>query len=281
MNTTHSGPNESQARLWNGAAGDAWVHAREIMDGMYQAFSDRLVEAVVRRSARRVLDVGCGTGGTTLDIQRRIQPAGLCTGVDISHPMLEVAQRRAAAAGLQAHFVAADAQVHDFAPGNFDMIVSRFGVMFFDSPVDAFTNLHRAATSDASMQLAVWRSAADNPFMTAAERAAAPLLPAMPTRSPDGPGQFAFADPHRTQCMLEESGWKQIRIAPLDIECAFPANLLDYYLTRLGPVGVALRDADDAIRAEVTAAVRGAMTPYVKGEQVCYNAACWLISAEA
>jgi SAM-dependent methyltransferase len=281
MNTAHTRPNEFQTRLWNGAAGDAWVDAQEMLDGMYQPFNDRLVEAVVRRSARRVLDVGCGTGSTTRDIQRRLEPAGLCTGIDISHPMLELAQNRSAAEGLKARFVAADAQVHDFMPGSFDMIVSRFGVMFFDKPVSAFANLRRAAMSDASLLLAVWRSAADNPFMTAAEHAAASLLPAMPTRSLDGPGQFAFADPGRTQRMLEDSGWRQIQVSPLDVDCAFPAEALDYYLTRLGPVGVALRDADDATRGKVITAVHRAMAPYIKGDQVRYNAACWLVSAVA
>lgn len=281
MSTTQARPNESQVQLWNGAAGDTWVDAQEMLDSMYQPFNDRLVQEVVRRSARRVLDLGCGTGSTTLDIARHLAEGGRCTGVDISRPMLELARRRAVAEGLEADFVMADAQVHDFAPGSVDMIVSRFGAMFFDNPVSAFANLRRAATDNASMALAVWRSAADNPFMTVAERAAARLLPAMPVRSLDGPGQFAFADPERTRRMLEDGGWRHVQFAPLDVECAFPAQALDYYLAKLGPVGVALRDADDAARGKVIAAVRGAMLPYVSGDQVIYNAACWLISASA
>jgi SAM-dependent methyltransferase len=280
-NRTQTPGNELQTQLWNGAAGEAWVDAQEMLDHMYQPFNDRLVAAVSARSAQQVLDLGCGTGSTTLDIARRLGSSGRCTGIDISRPMLALARQRAAQEHLEAEFVRGDAQVHAFRAGSFDMIVSRFGAMFFDNPVGAFTNLRRAVTDDADILLAVWRTAAENPFMTAAERAAAPLLPAMPERSLDGPGQFAFADPHRTQRLLENAGWRKVNISPLDVECAFPANALDYYLTRLGPVGVTLRDADAPTRTRVLAAVRAAMAPYVHGEEVRYTAACWMVSAAA
>ncbi len=273
--------NEFQVTLWNGAAGNAWVDAQEMLDRMYRPFNERLVAAVMARSARRVLDLGCGTGGTTLDVARRLGSAGHCTGIDISRPMLDLARRRAAAERADVKFVLGDAQVHGFEPGSFDMIVSRFGAMFFDDPVGAFANLRRAVTAEAGMSLAVWRGAAENPFMTAAETAARPLLPAMPARSLDGPGQFGFADPGRTQRLLEDGGWREVHFEPLDVECAFPASALDYSLTRLGPVGVALTDADEPTRSRVVAAVRGAMAPYLEGEEVRYNAACWLIGARA
>lgn len=274
-------PNEFQIGLWNGAAGAAWVDAREMLDRMYQPFNDRLVAAVTARGARRVLDLGCGTGSTTLDVARRLGDAGRCTGIDISRPMLELARRRAAEQGLAAEFIEADAQVREFAPASFDMIVSRFGAMFFDNPVSAFANLRRAVTDEAGMSLAAWRSAEENPFMTAAEFAARPLLPALPSRNLDGPGQFAFADPARTQRLLEDSGWSRISIEPLDVICAFPVSVLDYYLTRLGPVGVALKDADEPTRAKVVAAVRAAMAPYIQSNEVRYNAACWFLTAQA
>jgi SAM-dependent methyltransferase len=276
---TPTSSNEAQVQLWNGAAGEAWVDAQELLDRMYQPFNDRLVTAVIERSAHRVLDLGCGTGSTTLDIARRLGQGGHCTGIDISRPMLELARRRAAQEHRNVEFIQGDAQVHAFHAKQYDMIVSRFGAMFFDNPISAFENLRRAATDDAGLSLAVWRSAAENPFMTVAERATAPLLPTMASRSLDGPGQFAFADPQRTQRLLEDSGWRRVHITPLDVQCAFPASALDYYLTRLGPVGVALRNADEATRGKVIAAARSAMAPYMDGEWVRYTAACWLVSA--
>ena len=108
--------------------------------------------------------------------------------------MIAVARARAAEEGSAATFISADAETHRFEPPTFDTIVSRFGVMFFGDPVRAFTNLRLAASKDAALTCIVWRSAAENPFMTTAERAAAPLLPDIPPRRTDGPGQFAWAD---------------------------------------------------------------------------------------
>ena len=145
----------------------------------------------------RVLDVGCGTGSTTLAVARRLGAKGRCIGIDISEPMIAAARARAEREGTPASFIRADAQTHAFEPASFDMIISRFGVMFFDDSVRAFANLRRAAKQTPSLRFIAWRSAAENPFMTTAERAAAPLLPNLPARRPDAPGQFAFADRDR------------------------------------------------------------------------------------
>src|SRR5690349_15766118 len=131
MGGTHQIRDE-QATLWNGPAGRAWVDAQEPLDQMFQPFEDLLVAAIAAGSGGRVLDVGCGTGSTTLAVARRLGPTGRCKGIDISEPMLAAARARAAREGVPASFIRADAQVHAFAPASFDMIISRFGVMFFE-----------------------------------------------------------------------------------------------------------------------------------------------------
>jgi hypothetical protein len=153
--------------------------------------------------------------------------------------------------------------------------------MFFDDPVGAFGNLRRAMRPGGSLHVIAWRSAADNPFMTAAERTAAPLLPELPPRQVDGPGQFAFGDASRVRQILEESGWTEISIRPLDVECTFPASSLERYITRLGQVGLILESADQTTRARVTDALRAAFAPYVNGDAVRFTAACWSIGARA
>jgi len=228
-----------------------------------------------------VLDIGCGTGSTTLAIARVLGPAGHCTGVDISEPMLALATARAAREGSPARFVRANPQHHSFEPGSADLIVSRFGVMFFDDPVRAFANLRHAATGEGALRFIAWRSAAENPFMTTAERAAAPLLPALPPRLPDAPGQFAFASAERVRAILEQSGWSRIDIRPLDVACAMPEAELRRYITRLGPVAVVLPDVDEQTRDTAVAAVRAAFDPYVHGAEVRFTAACWWASATA
>ncbi|MRG97120.1 class I SAM-dependent methyltransferase [Polyangium spumosum] len=271
--------NDEQTTLWNGPAGHAWVEAQALLDEMFRPFEDLLVEAAAAGPGGHVLDVGCGTGSTTLAVARRLGAKGRGVGVDLSEPMLEAARARAEREGSPVTFLRADAQTHTFEPASFDVILSRFGVMFFADPVEAFTNLRRAARDGAALRFVAWRSAAENPFMTTAERAAAPLLPNMPVRRPDAPGQFAFADRSRVQAILEESGWAEIDIRPIDITCTLPERELDRYMTRLGPLGLILQKVDERTRAQVVETVRAAFDPYVHGDEVRYTAACWSIGA--
>jgi ubiquinone/menaquinone biosynthesis C-methylase UbiE len=274
-------PNAEQIALWNDTAGRAWVETQETLDAVLEPFEDLLVEAVTKRQAQRVLDIGCGTGSTTLAVARQLGRNGVAVGVDISEPMIALAKRRAEAESSPARFIRADAQTHAFEPASFDMIVSRFGVMFFDDSVRAFTNLRRATTRGGELKAIVWRSAADNPFMTAAERAAAPFLPQMPARKPDEPGQFAFADRNRVYSILEKSGWTDIRIERLDVACALPEHELNDYISRLGPLGRVLQQLDEQERARIIEAVRAAFDPYVHGSEVRFTAACWMLGARA
>jgi SAM-dependent methyltransferase len=240
-----------------------------------------LVAAAVASRGNRVLDVGCGTGATTLAVARALGPRGRSTGLDISAPMLTLARERARSERVAAEFVHADAQTHAFAPASVDTIVSRFGVMFFDDSVAAFTNLRRAATRDATLWFAAWRSAAENPFMTAAERAAAPFLPNLPPREPNAPGQFAFADRDRVERLLAASGWNEIDIRPIDVTCTLPRADLERYVTRIGPVGRALQELATDARAQLMDRVRAAFDPYVHGDEVRFGTACWIATARA
>ncbi|ASI68626.1 SAM-dependent methyltransferase [Diaphorobacter nitroreducens] len=280
MDVTHQAADE-QAALWNGPGGRAWVEAQNTLDQMFKPFEDLLAAVVSPPSGGRVLDVGCGTGSTTLAVARRLGGRGHCTGVDISEPMITAARERAEREAAPASFILADAQTHAFDPAGFDTIISRFGVMFFADSVRAFANLRRAARDGAELHFVAWRSAAENPFMTTAERAAAPLLPNLPARRPDAPGQFAFADRQRIHRILEDSGWAGIDIQPIDVACTLPEKYLVSYLSRLGPVGRILHEADERIRGQVVKTVRAAFDSYVRGAEVRFTTACWVVSAHA
>ncbi len=270
-----------QAVLWNGIAGHNWVEARSLLDRMLKPLEDLLVDAAIAGPASRVLDVGCGTGGTTLAVARRLGGQARCIGIDISDPMIAAARADAEREGASASFLCADAEVHGFERASFDCILSRFGVMFFDDFVRAFANLRRAARGDALLRFIVWRSPEENPFMTTAERAAAPLLPDLPARRPDAPGQFALADAERVHGILETSGWAEIDIQPIDAACTLPEPDLTRYLTRLGPVGRALHEVDAQTQARVAEVVRAAFNPFVHGTEVRFTAACWMVGARA
>jgi len=269
-----------QNALWNGAAGRAWVESQELLDQILRPFEDLLVDRISAETSR-VLDVGCGTGSTTLAVARRLGQHGCCTGIDISEPMIVAARARAKREDLPLTFVVADAQTHAFERASFDTIVSRFGVMFFDDPVEAFANLRRAAAEGARLWFVAWRSAAENPFMTTAERVAAPLLPNLPARRPDEPGQFAFGDGDRVRRILEASGWSEIEVQPIDVPCTMPEGALTSYVTRFGPVGRVFPELDDRVRAQFIENVRVALVPYVHGSEVRFISACWSVDARA
>ncbi len=270
-----------QSEIWNGAGGEAWVAAQSLLDRAFGPFERMLAEVVPETSARCVLDVGCGTGATTTAAARRLGATGDCLGIDISGAMIEAARARAAREGVPARFICADAQTYAFEPESVDVIISRFGIMFFDDPAAAFTNLRRAASPGTTLCCIAWRAPAENPFMTTAERVAEPLLPGVSRRVPNEPGQFAFADRARVQDILKRSGWQEVDVAPIDVSCAFPASELELYLSRLGPVGRALQGADEATRARVIETVRSAFEPYTSGAEVRFTAACWTLRARA
>lgn len=117
--------------------------------------------------------------------------------------------------------------------------------------------------------------------MTAAERAAAPFLPNIPARTPDAPGQFAFADRSRVYRILAESGWVEIDIKLIDVACSLPEKDLVRYVTWVGPVGRMLQEADERTRRQVIETVRAAFDPFVHGTEVRFTAACWMVGARA
>lgn len=269
-----------QSVLWNGVAGQAWVEHQVLLDRMFKSLEEVLTAAVWTVGPHSLLDVGCGTGATTLAAARLRRQHTEAVGIDVSAPMVAAAIARAKAEDSSAQFICADAQDFAFEPSVFDMIISRLGVMFFADPIAAFANLRRAATDDAQLRLIAWRSANENPFMTTAEQAAAPLLPVIPPRAA-GPGQFAFADADFVETTLCRSGWRSTGTKPIDLECSFAASDLTRYFTRVGPLGRVLGEADDHTRVAVIEAVRTAFQPYVDGDEIRFNAALWMIAAQA
>jgi SAM-dependent methyltransferase len=280
MDTGRTNGNE-QSALWNGTAGRAWVETQDLLDHMFKPVQDKLVDAVSANNPRWLLDVGCGTGDTTLAASQRLGTQGHAVGIDISEQMIALARLRATREGLPTTFICDDAGRHGFRPAYFDMIISRFGVMFFDDAVEAFKVLRQATRKNGALHFYAWRSAAENPFMTTAERAANALQMAMPARRPDEPGQFAFGRKSRVAGILQESGWSAIDIEPVDFTCTFPEEDLVRYISWMGPLGGVLQKLDADERLVVVERVRAAFDPFVDGDEVRFIAACWKVSARA
>lgn len=271
--------NSEQSRRWNDRAGRAWAELSEMLDRLLEPFVPLLLEEIEPAAGGRILDVGCGAGALTIAAARRGAEA---LGVDISAPLIEAARARADRLGVAgASFVRGDAQTHRFDEKSFDALISRFGVMFFADPVAAFRNLRSAVRPGAKLACLAWRSAAENDFMTAAERSAADLLPQLPGRVENGPGQFGFADPDAVRAILAEGGWRSVAIRPVDVECSLPEDDLRLYARRMGPVADLLPTLDQTRRSEVERRLDAAFLPYVQGGEGRFTAACWLVTAQA
>lgn len=273
--------NDEQATYWNGPGGQAWVEMQTVLDQVMAPFADLLIRDTPIGSVDRVLDIGCGAGATTLAATPLLRPNGRAIGVDISAPLIALAQSRAESDKLPASFICADAATYAFEPAAFDLLISRFGVMFFEDSIAAFANLRKAARPNATLRVAVWRGPEENPFMTTAERAARPYLPDIPDRKPNAPGQFAFADRRRTESILRDAGWSAIDIRAVDVDCSLPESALTRYLTKLGPLGRVLQDVEERKRIEIIESVRAAFDSFVFGATVRFQAACWIVSARA
>jgi SAM-dependent methyltransferase len=286
MSIDAASANADQATYWNGPGGQAWASQHETVDPLIRPIGRAAADRLGDLTGLRVLDVGCGCGETTLELAERVGASGSVHGVDISATLLGVAEAAARAAGARhARFQNADAQTEAFEGAPFDAAFSRFGVMFFADPSAAFANIRRAMRPGARLAFACWRAMEKNPFIALPLMAAAPLLPPSPAAPPDGPGPFAFADRDRVARILDEGGFGGVEIDPLDLLLgAEPLEERVDSALRIGPLAGALRaaNADEALMARVTEAVRRALAPHEGADGlVKLPAAAWIVTARA
>ena len=182
--------NAKESAFWNGPAGRRWVNRQETWDVVLAPISAATIERAGVRPGERIVDIGCGCGATTIELGRLVGPAGRVLGLDISAPMLARAIDRLPP-GLPVGFVQADAMTHPFARGGFDLLFSRFGVMFFAEPARAFTNLRSALRPGGRLVFACFRTPKENPWMMAPLQAAYEHVPPLPKVGPDDPGPFS------------------------------------------------------------------------------------------
>jgi SAM-dependent methyltransferase len=273
-------PNADQIQGWNEAQGKTWALLHERLDRQIRPIGEAAMAKAAFKAGERVLDIGCGCGETTLEIAARSAP-GEVVGADISAMLLEIAREAGKDAG-NAHFVLADAQTYAFPQAGFDVLFSRFGVMFFDDPAGAFANLRKALKPGGRLAFCCWRTPPENEWMSLPLRSVAHLLPPMPPGDPLAPGPFAFADEGRVQAILSGAGFKDVSIEPLDMQIG--ADSLEDSVTmslRIGPLGSTLRQmqASDQLKRDVEDALRQALAPHVKDGVIRLASATWIVSA--
>jgi ubiquinone/menaquinone biosynthesis C-methylase UbiE len=279
--------NAEQVRYWNETAGPKWVQNQRLIDAQIRPLGRRTMERAGIAPGARVLDVGCGCGDTTLDIGARAGAAGRAVGVDVSAPMLARAEEAAREAGAtNVRFERADAAIHRFPAGAFDVVFSRFGVMFFADPVAAFANLRAALRPGGRLAFICWQALAENPWALVGLQAAAQHVTLPPPPAPDAPGPFAFASAERVRDILSRAGFTSISIEPVrEMLTVGGAATVDeaarFLVEGVGPATAALRDAEPAVRAAVLATVRAALAPHATPDGVRMGAAAWIVTATA
>ncbi|MBU6445636.1 MAG: methyltransferase domain-containing protein [Alphaproteobacteria bacterium] len=276
-----SAANAKQVEYWNGRVGERWARRHLRIDENLQQITPRVLEFAGARVGETALDVGCGAGTTALALAEAVAPGGV-TAIDISRPMLEVAKARAVEAEADIAFHLADASDFAFAP-SFDLVFSRFGVMFFADPVAAFANLRRALKPGGRLRFVCWRTVAENRWASAPFEAAKHLLPPQEPSDPFAPGPYAFADAARVEKILRDAGFRDVTIAVLD--CSFymgaDADEAAQEALNVGPLAYAARDLGDAARAKARDIVAAMMGQFATPAGITPPAACWLVGAES
>lgn len=202
--------NAREVQYWNSAHTRAWADEHEAIDRVFADLTQVALDQAAPKLGERVIDIGCGSGTTVLELPTRVGPGGL--GADVSRPSVEKGRERITAAGVhQAEITLCDVSTHIFPANSFDLVFSRFGVMFFADPVATFANIRNAMKSDGRLALAVFRTPQENKWATAALAAVRHMLPSIAPPGPEKPGQFSWADPARVHRILASAGFATFR----------------------------------------------------------------------
>ncbi|HLZ06413.1 MAG TPA: methyltransferase domain-containing protein [Bradyrhizobium sp.] len=281
--TEHQG-NTDQIAYWNGPNGQRWTDRQAEQDVLLAPVSKALFDRAAARVGERIIDVGCGCGSTSLALVGQVAPSGFVLGIDISGPMLARARERAPK-GASVDFVQADATDYPFDPESFDVLVSRFGVMFFAEPAVSFANLRRALRPSGRLAFACWREPKENPWMMAPLQAIYQHVPKLPPVGPEDPGPFAFASEERVNRILAGAGYKAIAMEPvalsLDIAVGRGLDAAVKAAMQIGPGSRALEGHPPETRAAAAKSVKEMLTPYVRGESVALPGSIWIVTARA
>ncbi len=216
-------PNKDQAEYWGAA--QKWIEFQDGLDATLEPVLAGTLGAAGLKPGEAVLDIGCGTGMSTMTAARLVGPKGRVFGADISELLLGRAMVRAADAGLtNIEFKRVDAQVHGFEAAAYDAVISRFGVMFFAGPVAAFGNIARAVRPGGRMAFMAWADLAENPWFEIPRLAAVARVGDMPAVEQQGPNPMAFADRGYVCDLLDRAGWQDISVSKVQVDLTPPGG---------------------------------------------------------
>jgi len=277
------GDNSEQIAEWNGALGQRWVAMQRETDRIVVPFGDAALKRAALRSGERVIDIGCGCGDTSIELARIVGEAGAVLGIDVSQPMLDVARSRGAKAGY-AHltFRNDDASEAELPPDT-DLLFSRFGVMFFSQPSQAFGHLRKSLRRGGRCVFVCWRAPRDNAWAMTPLSAARAALGVTPTPAdPNAPGPSAFADEERVRTILSSAGFVAVDVQRFDAALSIgttPRSAAEG-ATQIGPVSRFVREVGAQHLPVILDAVERALVPFAAPDgHVNLNGSAWIVSA--
>ncbi|SDY32378.1 Ubiquinone/menaquinone biosynthesis C-methylase UbiE [Lysobacter sp. yr284] len=281
-------PNAEQIEYWNGAVGLRWLAYNDWLDERTAAYGRAAFAAAAPQPGECVLDIGCGAGATTFELARAVGPDGAATGIDISAPLLGRARERAAALGLAVEFLEADASRPPFAPQRFDLLFSRFGVMFFDDPAAAFAELHKTLKPGGRIAFACWQDPQLNDWYERPLAAIAHILERAPVDTRQ-PGPFAFSDPDHIREVLAAAGFAQVELAPFATPFylgrgasreAMADDAMEQVF-RVGPIARLLEPQSEQVQAQARGAIRASLLELADDHGLEVGGAIWVVTARA
>ena len=248
--------NTLQKEMWNGRAGESWVRHNSLLEQLLAEPGRECMNLLPLTPAMQILDVGCGCGNQTLELAARLDASSTVIGVDISEPMLGLARELKAAndnaLSAEVQFALGDASEPLFDEASFDAIYSRFGVMFFDEPVAAFSALRNSLKPGGKLGFVCWREPKLNPFFNAPMEAALTVLPAPAPSAPGAPGPFGLADDNMIQTTLRLAGFKDVSVAPLNLTLSVgaetPFDALFEELIQIGPAAALIAQSNPSLK---------------------------------
>ena len=280
--------NTLQKEMWNGRAGESWVRHNSLLEQLLAEPGRECMNLLPLTPAMQILDVGCGCGNQTLELAARLDASSTVIGVDISEPMLGLARELKAAndnaLSAEVQFALGDASEPLFDEASFDAIYSRFGVMFFEEPVAAFSALRNSLKPGGKLGFVCWRKPKLNPFFNAPMEAALTVLPAPAPSAPGAPGPFGLADDNVIQTTLRLAGFKDVSVAPLNLTLSVgaetPFDALFEELIQIGPAAALIAQSNPSLKEKAREAVYNRLTDfYASGQGVSFDANFWLVTA--
>ncbi|MDI5920130.1 methyltransferase domain-containing protein [Halomonas sp. LR5S13] len=271
--------------FWNDTLADKFDRFQDILMNGLSYHSRVPLTRLDIEPGSRILDVGCGWGDTAIELARRTGPWGEVLGLDCVTQFLEDAQRRAAEADVDnVRFIAADVERYPFEP-ECDLCFSRFGMMFFEHPVVAMRNVHKALKPGGKLMFIVWRDIEDNPWLGLPKQVVLDFLPPPGEDARTcGPGPFSMANPEVVTQQLEIAGFENIAFERNDgpVEVGDSVENAMRFQLALGPAGEVFREAGEEAerqRPQIEEALRQALAPFEQDDKIVMGSSSWTITA--